>query len=126
MSKKLITLLLLIVAIIHLLPLSGLLGREHLAALYGILVDNPNLDILLRHRAIMFGLMGAFFATAAFKPYWQPMAFIGASISVVSFLALALTVGDYNAALRQVVLADIIAAACLLIAITLSLLQPKR
>ncbi len=125
MSKNLITLLLLCVAIIHLLPLSGLLGSEQLTTLYGIEIDNPNLDILLRHRAVMFGLMGVFFSIAAFKPHWQPMAFAAASISVLSFLLLALVVGNYNAALRQVMLADGIAAVCLLVAIILYRLQPR-
>lgn len=125
MSKKLITLLLLCVAIIHLLPLSGLVGGEQLTLLYGIEIDNPNLDILLRHRAVMFGLMGVFFAVAAFKPYWQPMAFVAASVSVVSFLVLALVVGNYNTDLHQVMLADIIAAACLLVAIILYRLQQR-
>ncbi len=126
MSQRLITLLLLTIAIIHLLPLSGLAGGERLTALYGITIDDPNLAILLRHRAVMFGLLGGLFATAAFRTAWQPLAFIAAAISVGSFLVLAWTSGPYNNAVQRVVSADIIAALCLLIAVVLYYLRRQQ
>lgn len=74
--RYLISATLLIVAVIHLLPLVGVLGAPRLTALYGISFDDANLAILMRHRAVLFGLLGAFLAFAAFRPTLQPLAFL--------------------------------------------------
>ncbi|WP_166267221.1 phosphopantetheine adenylyltransferase [Marinobacter caseinilyticus] len=111
--ERCITGLLVLVAVIHLLPVSGVLGSERLAALYGMSLDEPNLEILMRHRAVLFGLLGLFMMYAAFKPALQPMAFIAGFISLVSFIALAWSVGGYNEAVRRVVFVDIIAIVAL-------------
>ena len=81
--------MLVIVGVIHLLPLSGALGAERLAALYGVSLSDPNLVILMRHRAVLFGLLGLFFIFAAFRRSMQPAAFIASFVSVLSFLFLA-------------------------------------
>jgi hypothetical protein len=104
-----IALTLLIAAVIHLLPLVGVSGPERLSALYGISVTEQNLEILMRHRAVLLGLLGAFLAFAAFNPPIQTIGFVVGLISVVSFLLLALNVGQYNAQLSRVVLADVLA-----------------
>lgn len=110
----LVSAMLVVVAVIHLLPLSGLLGSERLAALYGLSFDEPNLAILMRHRAVLFGLLGMFFLFAAFRPPLQTLAFIAGFVSVVSFLWLAWSVGGYNALVGRVVVADVVALACLI------------
>ena len=48
-----------------LLPLAGVLGAGRLSALYGIAFEEPNLVLLMRHRAVLFGLLGVFLAIAA-------------------------------------------------------------
>ena len=111
--KYIVSAMLVIVGVIHLIPLSGVLGSERLAGLYGLQFNDPNLEILMRHRAVLFGLLGVFCIAAAFKPSLQSMALIGGFISVVSFLFLAWTVGHYNPQVGRVVAADIVALACL-------------
>jgi hypothetical protein len=106
---------LILAGVIHLLPLAGVLGHERLAALYGIDAADPNLSILLRHRAVLFGLLGAFLVVAAFRPGWQAVAFVAAFVSVGSFLLLAWSTGGYNALIGRVVTADIVALAALII-----------
>lgn len=113
--RRLVSAMLVVVAVIHLLPLSGWLGAERLAALYGLPFDEPNLAILMRHRAVLFGLLGVFFLLAASKPEWQGLAFVAGFVSVLSFLYLAWSVGGYNARVARVVAADWIALACLVI-----------
>ncbi len=104
-----------VVSIIHLLPLYGMFGGDHLNKLYGIPIDEPNLTILMRHRAVLFGLLGMFFLYAAFQPTVQAMAFIAGFVSVLSFLYLAWSIGGYNSQVNRVFIADIIALICLIL-----------
>jgi hypothetical protein len=119
MLTKAISALLIIAGIIHLLPVTGVLGAERLAALYGLAVQEPNLLILLRSRAVLFGLLGALLIYAAWRPALQPIALLGGLVSVLTFLLLAYSSPGYSDALRRVVIADWVALACLLIALTL-------
>lgn len=119
--RHIVTLMLLVVAVIHLLPLAGVLGVEQLSKLYGIDASDPNLALLMRHRAILFGMLGVLLAVAAFVPALQPLAFIGGFISVFSFLLLAWLVGDTNAQVARVVRADVIAGICLVIGFSVHL-----
>jgi len=120
-----ITGLLLVVAVIHLVPVSGFLGSRQLSALYGIDVGNPDLEILMRHRAVLFGIVGAFFVYSAFVPALQPIAFAGATLSLLSFFYLAFAVGRYGPAIRKIVIGDVVAAACLIAAIALYLMKDE-
>ena len=115
--RLLVSAMLLVVGVIHLLPLSGVLGGARLVSVYGAPIDDPNLEILMRHRAVLFGLLGAFLIYAAFKPPFQGIALLAGLISVVSFMLLAWTVGGYNAQLATVFKADIVALGCLAIGV---------
>lgn len=112
----LITAALLFVAAIHLLPLVGVVGVTRLRQLYGLNLGDPNLEILLRHRAVLFGLLGAFLAYAALKPSLQAAGIVAGFISVTSFIVLAKLVGRHNAEIGRVVTVDWIALALLLVA----------
>lgn len=100
---------LIIVGVIHLLPLIGVAGGSRLATLYGISVADPNLEILLRHRAVLFGIVGAFLTYAAFRVELQALALIAAFVSLAAFLALVWSTGNYNSAIGGVALVDVLA-----------------
>jgi hypothetical protein len=108
---------LVVVAIIHLLPLYGVLSSAQLTSLYGLEFDEPNLEILMRHRAVLFGLLGGLLLFAAFRPALQLIAFVAGFVSVLSFLYLAWSVGGYNAKIGHVFAADILALICLVIGV---------
>ena len=88
-SPWLISAVLLLVAAVHLLPLLGVLGTPRLLQLYDLHIEEPNLLLLMRHRALLFGLLGALLAAAAFKPEWQGLALLAAWGSVLGFVLLA-------------------------------------
>ena len=124
--QKIITGLLIVVAVIHLFPITGVFGAERLWALYGLSLEEPNISILMRHRAILFGLFGLFFLYAAFKPALQPLAFIAGFTSVVSFIVLSWSVGAYNEAIGKVVRADMAAFISLLVAVVLYVISSRQ
>ena len=115
--RYVVSTMLVIVGVIHLLPLSGVLGAERLSALYGISVAEPNLALLLRHRAVLFGMLGVFLVLSAFRPNLQRIAFVGGLISVLSFLLLAWPVGSFNAEVSRVFYVDLAALVCLCVGI---------
>lgn len=119
-------LILVFVGIIHLLPLSGVLGAERLSTLYGIGFQDPNILILMRHRAVLFGIFGVFLMIAAFRPAWHLWAFASAFVSVVSFILLALSAGELNPELHRVFVVDIIALGFIVIGLTARILALRK
>ena len=106
---------LVLVALIHALPIMGVLGAAKLSQLYGIPVEEANLELLLRHRAILFGLLAAFLAYAAVRPELHRIALGAGFVSVISFLVLAHLSASLNTALTTVVRADWVALVLLVV-----------
>ncbi len=107
-SRILPVLGLLIAGIINLLPVPGVLGRAWLQSLYGFDVGMPDLEILLRHRAVLFGIVGILLLVSIF---WVELRLLSAVIgvaSMASFLIIAAIVGGYGQAIGRVVVADIV------------------
>jgi hypothetical protein len=111
--KWIVPMVLFSVGLLHLAPAVGVAGGERLAALYGAVPDDPNLLLLLRHRAVLFGLLGLFLVVAAFRVQWHGIALGVATVSVASFLWLAAVGGPVNPQVARVVTADIAAMVAL-------------
>ncbi len=116
MSRATVGALLLAVAVIHLLPVAGVTGAPALARLYGVQVNDPPTLLLLRHRALLFGLLGAFMGAAAFRPAWQPAALAVGIVSVGAFLWMARLTGPVTSEIARVMRVDVVALAALLVA----------
>lgn len=113
MLAKTLTVLLLLVGLVNLLPVTGIISAGRLASLYALDVSEPNLLVLMRHRALLFGILGLFICAAAFVPAWQLPAMLMAGVSMFGFILLAWQAGSVNAALGRVVIVDIVALALL-------------
>ena len=118
--------MLVLVGLVHLFPLSGVLGVERLDSLYGLSFGEPNVEILMRHRAVLFGLLGVFLIFAAFRLTFRTVAFIAGLISVGSFLWLAWSVGGYNAQISRVFAVDVAALVCLIIGVAAHLYKQRK
>ncbi len=124
--NRVISLALVVVAIIHLLPVSGVLGAEQLATLYGISFEEPNIEILVRHRAVLFGLLGFFLLYAAFNSAVHLAALVVGIISVISFLYIARSVGGYNPEISWIFTADLVALVFLILGFVVYMLQKLK
>ena len=105
--------LFLIVGVVNLLPVIGVLSTTRLHGLYGVVVEEPNLAILMRHRAALLGIIGALLVASAFHAPLQPLAVTVGLVSMLSFVLIAHLVDGYNAELRRIVFIDLVASALL-------------
>lgn len=111
-----------LVGVIHLLPGMGVFGVDRLAALYGIHAAEANLQVLMRHRAVLFALLGAFMVASAFYAHWRLPAYGFAFLSVLSFLWLVWVVGGVNAQLGRVVWMDWVALVLLMLGVCMEMI----
>ena len=111
--NRLAAAMLALAGLLKLVPVSGVLGAEVLQRLYGVAIPAPDLLLLMRHRAILLGLVGALLIAAIFERAWRPPAFAVGLVSAASFLALGWPPGQLSAALRQVFCLDVVVAAAL-------------
>lgn len=114
--KFLLCATMILAGVVHLMPVSGVLGADALAALYGMPFEDRNLQILMRHRAILFGIVGGLLLYGAYDSRLRSAAILVGLFSAVSFLVIAFFVGGYNPMLERIVRADIVAVLCLLVA----------
>jgi len=117
--EALLSFALVVAAVINLMPLPGLWSVAHMESLYGIPVREPTLELLLRHRALLFGLIGLLMLAGAFHRPLQTAAILAALGSMVGFMVLAAQLPDLAAPMRRVALADLIATLLLLVALAL-------
>lgn len=117
--KYLITICLVIAGLINLYPLIGVISAEELTRLYGVTLESSDLILLMRHRAILFGMLGFLIIFSIFRRSLQPLACIAGLVSMVSFLVLAFGAGQYGEALNKAVIADIIGSAGLVLVLLL-------
>lgn len=93
-------------AVIHLLPAVGALGASHLLRLYGVTATDPRLLLLLRHRAVLFGLLGALLLASLWIPALRTAALLAGVISAASYVWLAWQSPSLTPALARVAWID--------------------
>ena len=123
--ERIITGILFLVGAINFYPVVGVLSAKMLSNLYLIDVQSNDLLILLKHRAILFALLGGFLIYSAFKPELQWLAITMGLVSMLSFIVIAFLVGDYGVGIRKVIIADVIAMVGLLIVLGLRWYMPR-
>lgn len=106
--EKWVTFCLVVVGLINIVPVMGVISAQKLESAYSVSLVGNDLAILLRHRALLFGILGAFILYSAFIPIHQLAAMIMAGVSMVGFAILVLGTGGYNEAIGKVLFIDIL------------------
>lgn len=112
-----------VVGLINTLPVLGVLSGQRIGDAYAISVSSVELEILLRHRALLFGVVGGFVLTSLWLPQYRAPALAIAGISMAGFLLLAAIVGDFGPALARIVVADVVGMLALGTALMLHVLH---
>ncbi len=108
-------------ALIHLAPVSGVLGAARLERLYGAKIQDPNVLLAMRHRAVIFGILGLGLIAAMIWPSVALPVIVGTILSDTAFLVLALMTPERSPQMNKVLAADVFSLICLGPALVLAL-----
>lgn len=97
-----------VIGAIHIAPGIVAVSGEKTRSAYGLEVDNSDLAVLLRHRAVLLVLVGAAMIAGAFMPDHRVPAVVAAGVSMLTFVALAYRSGGIGPQLRRIARADIV------------------
>lgn len=95
-----------LLAVIHILPALSALSKSCLAGLYGISADNLNLMTLLQHRAVLFAIIAAGCVYAAHVASVRWPVLIATTISMASFILIAVSRGQLSGPLAKIAYVD--------------------
>jgi len=105
-----------IAGVINIIPSLIAFLPDKISSSYGIEVPDANYELLLRHRAVLFGIIGGVIIYAAITKKYYSLAITIGLISMISFIVLLkLSSGAINPELMKVMKIDIIGIIILLI-----------
>ncbi len=81
--------ILLVASVIHLVAATGMVGATQLRSLYGTPIEDPDVLLLLRHRAVLFAIVAALLLWALVREHLRTLALSIALTSTASFPLLA-------------------------------------
>ncbi len=105
-----------IAALIHLPPVIGVLGVAGMEKAYGTRIEGSELAILMRHRAVLLGLLGALLVAAIVDHDLRAAAIVGCLVSDVAFALLCLAHRDHDPAIERILKPDLVSIVVLLVA----------
>jgi len=117
--KYLIPLGFLIAAAINIAPGIGLLSDRWLKTLYGVDISGGDLSLLLRHRAVLFLIVGVLLVVGAFNEALRGVTGLAGLVSMLSFGVLYFLIPETGEELRRVLLADVVGVIALSVAMAL-------
>lgn len=99
--------------LIHLFPFALAFLPGRIQSAYGVEVTGPDMMLLLRHRAVLFGIVGAVMLYSSLKRRHYALATFVGLASMLSFILLYGTIGGINDRLKSVLWVDVAASVAL-------------
>ncbi len=102
--------------VINFLPTIGVLGSHELQSLYGVSITDPNEVLMMRHRAVLFGVVGGMLGGAVMWKRWRPLSSVVGLSSMASYVLLVASqslsgnegLSLYNDKIRRVFWIDVV------------------
>ena len=115
-----------IAGLINLLPSLLAFLPDKISKSYGVEIPNANYELLLRHRAILFGIIGGLMIFSAILKKYYELSTIAGLVSMTSFIIFYFLIGNnINSELKKVMIIDVFATVILCIGFILFLLKSK-
>lgn len=115
-----------IAGMINLLPALLAFLPHKISKSYGIAVPDANYELLLRHRAILFGIIGGLMISSAIVKKHYTTSTIAGLVSMMSFTLLYFLIGGgINSELKNVMIIDVVATVVLSTGLVLYSAKPK-
>ncbi|MEE4302092.1 MAG: hypothetical protein V2J24_21820 [Pseudomonadales bacterium] len=93
---------------VHLIPATAVISKMRVEALYDVQITSPELELLLRHRALLFAVVAALLLAAAARPELWLLAGALGLVSMLGYVVLAGQVGTEQAAVLRVSRVDVV------------------
>jgi hypothetical protein len=107
-----------VAGLLNLLPAILAFLPEKMSKSYGIEIPNANYELLMRHRAVLFGIVGGLMLFSAITKKYYDISTIAGLVSMISFILLYFLIdGNINAELKKVMLIDCVATVLLLVGV---------
>lgn len=115
-----------VAGVINLLPSFLAFLPDRISKSYGIEIPNSNVELLLRHRAILFGIIGGLMIYSALVKKHYELSTMAGLVSMTSFVVLYFLIGkDINSELKKVMMIDVVAIVILCAGFLLYALRSK-
>lgn len=124
--KSIIAVILFAVGLLNFLPIGGVLSADILSRLYGIETLEGDLLLLMRHRAVLFGILGGLMLVSVWRRSLRPVAVWTVGLSMLVFVALIMMQGGPSENLQKVFFADAAALVLLLLVVMAQWRKPKQ
>lgn len=92
---------------------------DKLSKSYGIEIPDVNFELLLRHRAVLFGIVGGILIYSAISKKHYSISVIVGLTSMVSFIVLYFLMNGINAELQKIMQIDFVAVLILIVGFVL-------
>ncbi len=122
--RYLIIILFLVPGIFNFIPVVGVISNQQLSRLYQVSSLSVDLALLLRHRALLFGIVGGYMIYAAFQESLRNHAAVMGLVSMVSFIVLVFMLKTSNPSLVRLAYIDAVLTLMLLSGYVLHLRYP--